>query len=318
MSNKENISAEVKEASIAQQRRQKLLGALFVAISAVAWGFSGTIAQYLTQWQGVQVEWLNCVRMLGAAVLLVPLALSRKDTRSEIKQVFRNKTDLRDTFIYAIFGAFACQIGYLYTIAYTNSGTATMFEQAGMILVVAYTCITVRRKPTRREIIALLLALGGTFCLCTQGNLGSIALPPQGLAWGLFAAVGMATYVVLPVRLLEKYQGLTITTLAMCMAGVVITLFFQPWNIMPTLSAQVVIGTFATIILGTVLAYLLFLEGVKRVGAIIGGLLDAIEPVTAIVVSALWLGTIVTGWDALGCVLIVGMLILITIPEKDV
>lgn len=317
MDRNEDIPQTPKQTDSAPSRQQKLIGALFVAISAVSWGFSGTIAQYLTQWQGVQVEWLNCVRMLGAAVLLVPLALIRKDTRKEIGQVFRRKIDLRDTFIYAIFGAFACQIGYLYTIAYTNSGTATMFEQAGMILVVAYTCITVRRKPTRREIIALLLALGGTFCLCTQGNLGSIALPPEGLAWGLFAAIGMATYVVLPVRLLEKYQGLTITTLAMCMAGVVITLFFQPWNIMPQLSFEVVAGTFATIILGTVLAYLLFLEGVKRVGAIVGGLLDAIEPVTAMILSALWLGTVITGWDTLGCALIIGMLVLVTLPEKN-
>ena len=58
------------------------------------------------------------------------------------------------------------------------------------------------------------------------------------------------------------------------------------------------------------------MEGVKRVGAVIGGLLDAIEPVTAIIASAVWLGTVVTGWDALGCALIIGMIVLITLPEK--
>ena len=55
----------------------------------------------------------------------------------------------------------------------------------------------------------------------------------------------------------------------------------------------------------------------KRVGAVIGGLLDVIEPVTAIIASAVWLGTVVTGWDALGCALIIGMIVLITLPEKE-
>ena len=49
----------------------KFIGVLLVVISAVSWGFSGSIAQYLTQWQGVHVEWLNCVRMVGAAIVPV-------------------------------------------------------------------------------------------------------------------------------------------------------------------------------------------------------------------------------------------------------
>lgn len=311
------IASKAQTQSATTSRSAKIIGALLVAFSAVSWGFSGTIAQYLTQWQAVPVEWLNCVRMLGAAVLLLPAALSRKDTRSEMKAAFHDKVDLRDMVIYAIFGAFACQIGYLFTIAYTNSGTATMFEQSGMLIVVAVTCITVKRFPTRRELVALVMALSGTFLFCTQGNITSLSLPPEGLGWGIFAAIGMATYILLPVRLLKRYSGLTVTTLAMCIAGVVITLGFRPWTMMPMLNAPVVLGTLATIVLGTVVAYLLFLEGVKRVGAVIGGLLDAIEPVTAIIVSALWLGTPVTGYDVLGCALIIGMIVLITLPEKQ-
>ena len=295
---------------------RKLIGVLLVVISAVSWGFSGSIAQYLTQWQGVHVEWLNCARMVSAAIVLLPIALSKKDSRQEIITVLHSKTDMRDMVIFAIFGAFACQIGYLVTLSITNSGTATMFEQLSMIIVVAATCLTVKRKPTRKEILALVLALSGAFCFCTQGSLDSLAMPFEGFLWGIFAAVGMATYVLLPVRLLKKFSGLTVTVLAMAIAGTVITIAFRPWTIMPELNAPVILGTLGTAILGTVIAYLFFMEGVKRVGAVIGGLLDAIEPVTAIIASAVWLGTVVTGWDALGCALIIGMIVLITLPEK--
>ncbi len=297
-------------------KQAKLIGALFVACSAISWGLSGTLAQYLTQWQNVQVEWICCVRMLGAALLLLPVALGRTETRQEIACMFRNKTDLRGIAVYAICGAFLCQIGYLFTIAYTNSGTATMFEQLGMVIVVAVTCISVKRMPTSKELVALALALAGTFCFCTQGHMGLLAMPLEGLLWGLVASVGMATYILLPVRLLKKYSGITVTFLAMVIAGISITVVFQPWNIMPALNASVVIGSFGTIILGNIIPYLLFMAGVKRIGPVVGGLLDAIEPITAIGASALCLGTIVTGWDVLGCALIVGMIVFITLPEK--
>ncbi len=259
MDEQSNISHRPTTANADQTRKQKLLGVLFVLISAVSWGVSGTVAQYLTQGQDVQVEWLSCVRMIGAGVLLLPWALSHHESRAEIKRLLRNKKDVRDIVIYAIFGIFACQIGYLFTIAYTNSGTSTMFEQLGMIIVVAVTCLSLRRWPTRREVIALILALGGALCICTQGSIDSLALPPEGLAWGIFAAFGMATYVLLPVRLLKSYRGLSVTALAMCIAGVAVSLGFRPWNIMPPLSFEVVAGTLATILLGTVIAYLFFL-----------------------------------------------------------
>lgn len=299
-------------------RAAKLIGAVLVALSAISWGISGVFAQYLTQGQGVAPSWLNCARMVGAAVLLLPLAFAKKDTRHEIKAAVRNKKDLRNIAIYAIFGAFACQVGYLYTITYTNSGTATMFEQSGMVIVMAVTCLTVKRFPTYKEIAALLLALTGVFCFCTQGSPTSLAISTQGFVWGIFAAIGMALYIILPghLNLLEKFNGLTVTTLAMCIAGVVISIFLRPWTVMPTLNAPIVLGTLGTIVFGTIIAYLLFLKGMKLVGPIVGGLLDAIEPVTALVLSALWLGTSVTIWDTIGCAFIIGMIVLITLPDK--
>ena len=312
MNSQQNISPAAQKS----QRNRKLLGALFVFISAVSWGFSGTIAQFLTQECNVSVEWLNAVRMSGTGIILLPAALLIKSSRAELKDLARSKKHLRDAVIYAIFGAFGCQIGYLKTIAYVNSGTATMMEQLGMILVVAVTCITVHRMPTKREALALILALGGCFCICTHGNIGQLAMSTEGFLWGLFAAVGMATYVLLPVNLLKRFGSLTVTAFAMVVAGIFTCALFQPWNCMPPLTFEVVLGTLGTILLGTIVAYLLFLEGVKRVGAVVGGLLDAVEPVTAIVVSAVWLGTIITGFDVVGCILIIGMMILVTLPEK--
>ena len=77
-----------------------------------------------------------------------------------------------------------------------------------------------------------------------------------------------------------------------------------------------VFATLGVIFLGTIFAYLLFLEGVRRCGAVLSGLLDAFEPVTALTVTAVWLGTHLSGFDILGCALIICMMVLVTLPEK--
>ena len=70
------------------------------------------------------------------------------------------------------------------------------------------------------------------------------------------------------------------------------------------LAAFVVVGTFA--------AFALYLHGVSVVGSVEGSLLGAVEPVSATVFSALWLGTAFTGSDLAGCALMIGMVFLVT------
>ena len=298
------------------QRKRRLIGCALVICSAVCWGFSGACVQYLTDTHGVSVPWINSVRMVSTALILMPICLIKKQNRSELKQMLGTKQSAIDIVVYAIFGAFACQIGYLFTIQYTTAGTATMMEQLGLLIVMGVTCITARRLPTKREALALVLALGGTFCICTQGNPGQLAMPPIGLAWGIFAAISMATYILLPVRLLKTYSGFTVTSCAMLIAAVFCLCVFRPWTCAPELSLEVVFATLGVIFLGTIFAYLLFLEGVRRCGAVLSGLLDAFEPVTALTVTAVWLGTHLSGFDILGCALIICMMVLVTLPEK--
>ncbi len=75
---------------------------------------------------------------------------------------------------------------------------------------------------------------------------------------------------------------------------------------------------FALIVLvGTILAYLLFVQGIRDAGPMRAGLLGSVEPVSAIVISAVWLGTPICVYDALGAVAIVCMIALITQREES-
>lgn len=71
------------------------------------------------------------------------------------------------------------------------------------------------------------------------------------------------------------------------------------------------------VVIGTICGYGFYLHGVSIVGSVKGSLLGAIEPVSATVLAALWLGTAFTGYDVAGMVLMCIMVVCVTSDEDD-
>ena len=71
----------------------------------------------------------------------------------------------------------------------------------------------------------------------------------------------------------------------------------------------------AIVIVGTLGAYMLYLQGVNDAGPVKASLLCCVEPVSAMILALAWLHTPVSGWDLAGCALIVIMIFLVTERE---
>ena len=71
----------------------------------------------------------------------------------------------------------------------------------------------------------------------------------------------------------------------------------------------------AIVIVGTLGAYILYLQGVNDAGPVKASLLCCVEPVSAMILALAWLHTPVSGWDLAGCALIVIMIFLVTERE---
>ena len=169
--------------------------------------------------------------------------------------------------------------------------------------------------PVRREAAGLACALIGVLLIATQGDLSTLAVPADGLAWGLISAVSLAFYNLMPVRPLARYGSFLVTGVAMAIAGAVTLAVFRPWE-QPVSLPPEGWAVFAAIVgVGTILAYLLFVQGIKDAGPVRAGLLGSIEPVSAMVIAACWLGTPVTAWDAAGAAAIVAMIFLVSERE---
>ncbi|MEY8460205.1 GNAT family N-acetyltransferase [Eggerthellaceae bacterium 24-137] len=285
-------------------------GIVFAALGGICWGFSGNCAQMLTAELGVPVLWITAVRLTVAALIFLAICLVREPRN--LLAALRDGRSLAYIAGFAILGVLLTQVSYLSAIAYTNAGTGTVLERTGLVLIMGYVCLRTRRLPRPREAAGLVLAIGGTVLIATQGDFSRLAIAPAGLGWGLVSAVALAFYTLMPGKPLAKWGSFIVTGLAMAMGGTVSMAGVQPWTMGVTVTPAVV-GVMALMVLvGTFAAYLFYLQGIADAGPVRAGLVGCVEPVSATIISALWLGTTVTPMDVLGCAMIVVMVFLVT------
>lgn len=288
------------------------LGILLTIVGGVGWGFSGTCAQLLfsNAAYGVTPQWVVCVRtvLAGSFFVLVALAVDRR----RLWAVLRSPKALVSMFVFGVFGVLLCQVCYLNAIKASNAGTATVLQSLNLIIILVVVCLRLRRRPTGKEYVGVALAVVGTFLVSTHGSPTGLAISPEALGWGLATAVAAALYTLLPGKLLAEHGSLVTTGVSMAMGGAVSCLLFRPWTIAVELDASGVAVMAAIVVIGTIVSFLCFLNGVKLVGSMLAGLLGCAEPVTACVLSAVWLGTVFMPVDIVGIAMIIVMMILMT------
>ena len=179
------------------------LGYATTVVAALCWGASGVSADYLMERHGIELSLVSFFRMFTAGILTLGFALARaRRITPQHRALVSSARNWRSLLVYALFGLAACQISYMGVIRASNAGTGTVLEYLGLILIVVWVCLSHRRWPRASEAIAILLALTGTFLLSTHGSLDTLTLTPTTLAWGAIAALTLATYTLLPARLI--------------------------------------------------------------------------------------------------------------------
>ena len=270
------------DAEITPDNKKKIYrGMLFVLIGGASWGAFGTAAKYLLDTYHVDPMWLIDIRELCACWLFLGTAFALD--RKNLTTVIRKPKELAKIFVVSLFAILFSQVAYIYAVNATNSGTATIMQS---------------------------LALIGTYLLVTGGNPGTLNLPTAGIFWGVMCAFAQAALSILPKPLMEKWGSFTVNGLAFLFSGTLIAVFYQPWNHMPQLDAFGVLLVVIGVLVGTFLAYGLYLQGVKDAGSFRAVLLGTVEPVMATITTVLVLGTTFSIADFIGFVLILAMVVL--------
>lgn len=288
----------------------KKKGIILTLLGGVCWGISGCFGQYLFQEKGATAEWLVSIRLLSAGILLVLLGYMQSGKK--MNAIFHDKKDLKELLIFSLLGMLFCQYTYFAAVSYSNAGTATVLQSLAPTIILIYVCLRQLRFPKGYELLAIVMALAGIFLLSTHGNIHSMQLTKQALIFGLLSALGATFYNLLVGNVMRKYGVYVVVGYSMLFAGIALTIIARPWTKGIPLDFMTVVCLLGVVVIGTAVAFSLYLKGVSILGAFMGSLLGATEPVTAIVVSALFLGSVFQWLDIVGFILILSTVMLLS------
>ena len=290
-------------------------GIIITLVAGTIWGFTGTCSQFLFERYDATPLYMTNLRPLISGAILVVVAFVMH--REELLSMLKNKRDLGMLIIFGLLGILFNQLSYLETIHYTNSGTATILQYIGPVLIMVVSCFMARRLPTKIELLAIVLAIVGTWLIATHGDFTSLYITTEGLVWGLLSAVAAVFYTMLPVNLIKKYGSIPVVGCGMVVAGIGLS-FFNRFQGAPTNADSTFWIVFTIIVLiGTVVAYTAYLLGVSICGAVKASLIASIEPVSATLFMVLWLGEKFYAIDFVGFFCIFITVFLLARPEKE-
>lgn len=289
-------------------------GILLCMTGAVTWGINGVVSQFLFMNYTVDSSWLTAVRMISAGLILFVIFFPQK--REQFKGILCDPVSLRHLLIFSICGLLFCQYAYLTAIKHSNSGTATVLQTLSVVLMAFYLAVRFHKKPSLRENISVILAVLGVYLVATDGNPSAMILSPSGLAWGLISAIGALVYPLLSQGIACRWGAPPVNSLGMIIGGTIFTLAAQIWTLTPDLDAHGWLAIAFIIIVGTVISFSAFIQGIRLIGPMKATLIGTLEPVMASILSALCLGTAFTPIEIIGFVCILTTVFLI-IAKKE-
>lgn len=288
-------------------------GMLYVLLAAILWGSSGVCAQYIMQHSQVSAGWLTMFRLLFSGFMLLMVSLLHGD---QVCNVLSVRRDLFSLLVFSLCGAVGVQLTFLITIENANAATATVLQFLSPTIIVSWYALVRRKRPGKQVFATILTSLAGTFLLVTHGNPTSLNISGVALFWGVASAFAAAFYTTYPSPLIARYGTLPIVGWSMFFGGLMLVPFYirQPTTI--TTSGGILLGFFYLIVIGTAVAFTLYLKGAQLIGGPKAGILSCAEPLSSALLSMLLLGVTFKLPDWLGTLLIMSSVILIALDSR--
>ena len=209
-----------------------------------------------------------------------------------------------------------CYVGeslaYFLALKMTSAGLVALLLYIYPALVTALSAIFLKEHLTRIKFVALFLALSGTALTLRISGGGSLL----GILLGIAAAVDYAIYILLGSRIVRRSGPIGSTTVIITStAGVYAGIVAIRGMTYPTTSTGW-IAIIAIALISTVLAFVTFFAGLKRIGPTSASTLSTFEPIVAVVLAAIVLGETISPYQVFGGILILAAVVLLATSDK--
>ncbi|MBO0960244.1 EamA family transporter [Neobacillus sp. MM2021_6] len=290
-------------------------GIVLVLIAATFWGVSGTVAQYLFHQQGFSTNWLVVTRLIFSGIGL--LLFSQTVGKQSIWSVWKNKQDVGRLIIFGIIGMFGVQYTYFAAIEHGNAATATVLQYLAPVIIASYLFLRAKSLPGKQEVLAIILALLGTFLLVTKGSVHSLSITGMAFFWGILSAFALAFYTLYPGGLLSKWGSLMTVGWGMTIGGIGFSFIHPPWKFQGDWSLTSFLAVVFVVICGTLIAFFCYMESLKYISASDASLLACVEPLSAAFLAVAWLHVSFGAAEWIGSIFIIATIFILSIAKNN-
>lgn len=285
----------------------RLKGILMIVIGAMMWGATGPMIEWILSTSDMSISFMLIVRLMmaGGAILLI---LKMKGV--QVTRPLRFKVWSRQLFLFGIFGMLGVQFSFAASIDSSNAVIATLFQFLAPIYIILFVSLRQKKNPPAAQVIGMIVTMVGLFLLLTNGTLSGFALSKSAVFWGLTVGFTFAFYTLYPVRLMNEWGVLLSVGWAMLIGGVALFILniFRFGSQVKTLADWDATGMLLLVIIIGTVAFVLFLGSMKYISPIETSILSSFEPLTAMVVSMFWFGSVLGYWQiAGGIVMLLGI-----------
>ena len=283
-------------------------GIVLIITGAMLWGATGPLMEWILSHSRISVPFMLTIRLLVAGIgLLAFLKISGK----QLTPIWRQPYWLKRLVIFTLLGMLGVQYSFVAAIESSNAVVATLLQFLAPIFVVIFVSWSIKKWPPKYQLYGIFGTLLGLFFLLTNGSFNKLLLSPEALAWGVAVGLSFAFYTLYPSALMKEWGVLFVVGWSMLIGGVVLGSLSHVWKSDEwtlLLDWKLSLLLFTVIVFGTV-AFVLFLSSMKYISAIETSILSSMEPLTAMIISVIWLQQVLGVWQMVGALL---MLVCVT------
>ena len=284
------------------QTQKKLHGMLLASLASSLWAISGISGEILFKKFNFSSDWLVSTRTLisGILLFLIVIFIEKKSVLKPLK----NKRDCAGIILFGTAGMYLVQYTYFKTIELSNVSFATILQFTTPFFIFIYESIKNKKFPAVSTVILLFMTILGVVFIATKGNFSNLSISLEALLLGVISAIMIAFYSTYPKKLLKKYGSITVVGWGMIVGSIISNVIHPIWKIEGDVNIQSIIQVMIVVILGTSIAYLIYIASLNYISSSLAGILTAFEPVLAAILSVAIFGLKFSFIEIVGFILV--------------
>ncbi|MFH2068298.1 MAG: EamA family transporter [Candidatus Omnitrophota bacterium] len=267
-------------------------------IAAVSWGTVFIFGQIGVREGACHPIMISLIRFLSASFFLLAYSLL-----SGLK-IRIQKRDATTFLLLGLLGIFGMNVLIFYSLKYTASTSTSILMNSNPIIIALMAGFMLKEKPSRREILGVLIGFLGCYLTISQGRFSGIVYGGDLLALAASFCWAFYTITAKKTGVIARY-GAVLATFWSAVFGSI--MLFLALFLLKIPFAATKTGWLVGIYLGLIpagLGFTLWFFAVQRLKMVAAGILQFLAPLTTGIIAFWWLKEGISGYTISGGVLI--------------